>query len=208
MARIFRQRYTTKDGDGRKVKRQNRKWYVEYKDSQGIRKRVPGYTDKEATQQLRSDLVKQAAREASGLTDRFAEYRKRPLTEHLIDYTRHLETVACSDHVRTTIGRIRRTLNTCKFTYWKDLSASKVQAYVAHLGRCHGLSVQTCNFYLQISRRFVVGWFATQGHRTTRFNTCKVGIPAPTGDTTGERSPTMSCGRCSTALGTHRSASV
>ena len=55
MARIFKQCYTT-NRKGRKTKRQTRKWYVEYRDAQGIRRRVAGYTDKAATQQLEAEL--------------------------------------------------------------------------------------------------------------------------------------------------------
>lgn len=66
------------------------KWYVECRDGQGIERRVPGYTDKQATQQFASDLEKQAAHEQSGLTDQFTEYRKRPLSEHLTDWRESL----------------------------------------------------------------------------------------------------------------------
>jgi len=86
MARVFRQQYTQSMPDGGRATRQSAKWYVEYRDAQGIRRRVPGYTDKSATQQLASELERSAAREQSGLLDRFAVHRKRPLTEHLSDW--------------------------------------------------------------------------------------------------------------------------
>ena len=44
MARIFKQRYTKSVPDGGTVTKVSRKWYVEHRDVQGIRRRVPGYT--------------------------------------------------------------------------------------------------------------------------------------------------------------------
>jgi len=52
MARVFRQQYTQQTPGGERATRQSAKWYVEYRDAQGVRHRVPGYTDKSATQQL------------------------------------------------------------------------------------------------------------------------------------------------------------
>ena len=132
MARLLKQRYTAKDGQGRKVTRKSKKWYVEYRDGQGIRRRVPGFTDKAATQQFASELERNAQREQSGLVDRFAEYRKRPLAEHLADYARHLESTASSKtHVSTVIPRIRKVLDGCRFRFWPDVSGAKVQAFVS-----------------------------------------------------------------------------
>ena len=62
MARLLKQRYTVTDGQGRKATRKSKKWYVEFRDGQGIRRRVPGFTDKAATQQLASELERNALR--------------------------------------------------------------------------------------------------------------------------------------------------
>ncbi len=159
MARIFRQKYTAKDGNGRRVGRQSRKWYVEYVDADRIRRRVPGFTDKPATQQLASDLEKQAAREASGLVDKFAEHRKRALSEHVDDWREALVAKGTSQkHANLLSGRVGRVLDGCRFTYWPDLSASRVQTYVAALRTDtedkRGISAQTFNFYLQAIKQF------------------------------------------------------
>ena len=74
------------EADGKVIYKESRRWYVEYRDAQGIRRRVPGYADKQATQQLAAELERQAAREQSGLIDRFAVHRKRPLIEHVSDW--------------------------------------------------------------------------------------------------------------------------
>ncbi len=61
MARIFKQCYTKRAADGTTVKARSRKWYIEHVTADGIRRRTPGYTDRQATQQLAADLEKQAA---------------------------------------------------------------------------------------------------------------------------------------------------
>ncbi len=162
MARIFRQRYTKPTPDGGKVTKISRKWYVEYRDAQSIRRRVPGYTDKPATQQLASDLERQAAREQSGLVDRFTEHRKRPLPEHLVDWRLGLLAKGTTEkHANLVSRRVGRVLSDCRFIYWPDLSASKVQAYLAEL-RDGDASIQTSNFYLQAAKQFC-RWMVRDG---------------------------------------------
>ena len=157
MARIFRQRYTTKTADGRRVTQQSRKWYVEYRDGQGIRRRVPGYTDKQATQQLGSDLERQSAREASGLTDRFAGHRKRPLAEHLADWRTALLAKGNTEaYVGLSVSRVRRVLSDCRFTFVSDLSVSRVLTCLADC-RSNGLSVVSSSNHLQAVKAFA-GW--------------------------------------------------
>ena len=162
MARVFRQRYTKSTPDGRRVTKISRKWYVEYRDAQGIRRRVPGYTDKPATQQLAAELERRAAQEQSGLVDRFAEHRKRPLSEHITDWHKSLLHKGTSrKHADLVRGRALRVVEGCGFVFWSELSASKVQAYVAGL-RNDGTSVQTCNFYLQAAKQFC-RWMVQDG---------------------------------------------
>ncbi len=154
MARLFRQRYTKTTPDGRKVTQQSRKWYVEYRDGQGVRRRVPGYTAKQATQQLASELEKRAAREQSGLTDKYAEHRKRPLSEHLADWRTALLAKGNTEaYVHMSVSRVRRVLSDCRFTFVSDLSASRVLTCLADC-RSNGLSVVSSNHHLQAVKAF------------------------------------------------------
>ena len=162
MARIFRQRYTKTTPDGRKVTQQSRKWYVEYRDGQGIRRRVPGYTDKQATQQLASDLEKRAAREQSGLVDRFSEHRKRPLAEHLADWrTALVAKGGTKKHADMSASRAQRVLSDCRFIFVPDLSASRVQTCLADY-RSEGLSITSSNHHLQAIKAFC-RWMVLDG---------------------------------------------
>jgi len=143
MARVFRQRYTQRTPDGGRATRDSAKWYVEYHDAQGIRRRVPGYTDKAATQQLASELERNAERRRAGLVDEFAEHRKRPLGDHLSDWHGALVARGTSrDHADLVKSRVQRALTACGFVHPAEVCASRLQAYLGKL-RDDGLSVQT-----------------------------------------------------------------
>ena len=87
MATIFKPTFSRVDPKtGRKKVRKLRKWYVKYKDADGIERRVPGYRDKEATRAYGTELERKAARRHVGLSDPFEDQLKRPLIEHLADY--------------------------------------------------------------------------------------------------------------------------
>jgi hypothetical protein len=79
MARAVRRRWA-KTVNGKRVVEQTRKRYAEYTDANGVRRRVPGYTDKAATEQLAARLERDAAREAEGLGPRSAAARSPSTT--------------------------------------------------------------------------------------------------------------------------------
>jgi hypothetical protein len=92
VASIFRRTYAHRDPKtGKKQTRIVRKWYIDYRDANGVMKRVPGFTDKQATVQLAADLERRAARQQVGMIDPCADHSRRPLVDHLADYRRALE---------------------------------------------------------------------------------------------------------------------
>ena len=144
------------------MKRQSRKWYVEYRDAQGIRRRVPGYTDKPATQQLASELERQAAREQAGLVDRFANHCKRPPAEHVDD--RRVGLLAKGDTVlyaNMSANRVRCVFDGCRFAHWPDLSASRVSRFLSDR-RNAGLSVESSNHRVRAVKGFCA-WCVRDG---------------------------------------------
>ncbi|HUU17865.1 MAG TPA: hypothetical protein VMW72_11990 [Sedimentisphaerales bacterium] len=60
MASIFKQQYTTKDQNGKRVKKKSAYWYIDYKATGGTRKRIKGFKDKAATAQLAAELERKA----------------------------------------------------------------------------------------------------------------------------------------------------
>src|SRR5882762_4709154 len=92
MASVYRPIFIRIDPrTGSKVKKRLRKWYVKYRSPDGRIHRVPGYTDKEATKELGRRLERKAAREKEGMTDKFEEHYKVPLSQHLEAYQNFLE---------------------------------------------------------------------------------------------------------------------
>lgn len=69
MARVYKHTYMKMGKDGRRVLRRTRKWYVEYRDGQGVMRRVAGFTDKLATEQRAAELERQAERERVGIIE-------------------------------------------------------------------------------------------------------------------------------------------
>jgi len=109
-------------------------------------------------------LERKAELAQTGIVDRYAEDRKRPLKQHLEDFYQSLlakgDTVG---HAQQTIYRIGQIINGCKFAMWTDISASKVERYLADLrNNENGLSAQTSNYYLQSIKQFC-RWMVQDG---------------------------------------------
>ena len=169
MARVFKPTYTAKGRDGQRITKTARKWYVEYRDADGIIRRVPGFTDKAATQQRASELERQAAHRKVGLIDRFSEHRKRPLPEHVEEWRKALIAKGgTAQHAALSANRVKAILTATKATYWPELSASKVQAYLAEQRQTKsgkrrvGLSVESANHYLRAVKAFC-RWMVLDG---------------------------------------------
>ncbi len=162
MASIFKQKYTTKDKDGQRVRKQSQFWYIDYKDADGIRQRVKGFKDKVATTQLAAQLEREAEQANAGIVDRYKEHRKKPLAAHLDDYKASLLNKGnTAKHACLVYNRARTVINSCGFAFIADVSASKVQGYLADRRRA-GLSVRSSNFYLQAVKQFC-RWLVADG---------------------------------------------
>ena len=133
MASIFRPTYRDKKtGRTRKLRR----WYVKYKDADGIVRRVKGHTDREATKQLAARLERDAARRQEGMIDPCVESHRKPLAEHLDDYRRCLLAKGDTEkHAGQTARYAAAVLDGCRFVFIPDLSASAVAEFLHGLRR-------------------------------------------------------------------------
>jgi len=155
MASIFRQKYTVKTESGKRLSKQSKYWYIDYKTAEGTRKRVKAFKDKQATSQLAAKLEKEAELAQAGIVDKFKEHRKRPLAEHLEDFRSSLQAKGNTpEYCNLTHYRAERICNGCKFLYWADISASDVQLYIADLRDSGEISQKTSNYYLQAVKQF------------------------------------------------------
>ena len=150
MANLFKKNLTKTDPKtGKKKKSKSRKWWGKYRDALGATRRKPLCTDKGAAQTMLNELVKKAERERAGMVSPFDEHLKNPITKHLVDFEKHLADKGSSPfHVETITKRATKIVEECKFKMIGDLSASRVETFLAELRRS-GKSIQTSNHYLQ-----------------------------------------------------------
>ncbi|GAH38058.1 unnamed protein product, partial [marine sediment metagenome] len=119
---------------GKRVKKQSQKYYTRLTDADGIKRTIPLFCDKTASQQQAAQLVKEIELAKAGVIDRYKEHRKRPLTEHLEDFRQSLLAKGnTAKHAAQTVYRVKRIVDGCKFTFWNDIQPSKVQRYLAGL---------------------------------------------------------------------------
>ncbi len=161
MASVFKPTYSyTNPETGKKVKRKLSKWYVKYKDADGEWQRVPGFTDKGATQELAAKLEREAELGRRGVFDPFEKHRKTPLATHVDDFKEQLRDKGNSaKHVGLIADRVEAVIDFCGFAFFSDVSASMVQGFLGDL-RLRGRSVETRNHYLSAFKQFC-RWLVT-----------------------------------------------
>jgi site-specific recombinase XerD len=139
---------------GERVKTKSKKWWGRFRDVCGREKRVPLATDKSAAAAMLREWVVKVERESAGVTDPFEKQRNRPIREHLADYKTHLIAKGnTAKHARITAYRVGSIIKGCRFTRIGDISASRVQHYLANL-RAGGRSVSCSNHYLRAMKMF------------------------------------------------------
>jgi len=153
--------------DGKSVIIETPKWYIRYKDADGKHKKQAGYTDLKATEQLAQQLERTAEHVRSGYKPREYESLTIPLITHLDDYKESLLAKGTSQgQARQVYNRSRRIIEGCNFRFWADISANKVQLFLAELrkdtDKKRGFSAQTNNGYLQAIKSFC-SWLVMEG---------------------------------------------
>jgi len=184
--RVFRPTRTTKSGQ----KKPYAKWYVEFRDHLESIRRLPAFTDKKQSEELGRKIERLVACRSNGespdtalgrwlesmppkLRDRLAAIgllsgesvaAGKFLAAHLDDFQAALAAKGDTEkHARLVANRARRLVKKCRFQFWNNLSASKVQACLAELrDGGNGLSIQTSNFYLQAIKQFCK-WMVRDG---------------------------------------------
>ena len=147
MASLFKKtQLVTDPKTGRKVKRKSAKWWGKYRNAAtGKVERVPLVNDKSAAQAMLNKLVTRSENVAAGRLDPCEEYQRRPLAEHLTDFTKNLNDRGnTAGHVQQTTQRIDDVLIGCRFRFINDLSASRLQSFLADL-RTGGRALATGN---------------------------------------------------------------
>ena len=157
MARLFRPVYKSIDPDtGLQSKRRSEKWYADYEDADGKRRRVPLSTDKGSSQALLADILRTVERQKAGLVEQIADLFEQPIQISVDEYEEHLEGKGRADkHVTETIRHIRNALNNSGCVVLGDLQRGEesIDKYLT-TRRKSGVSHRTINADLTAVRSF------------------------------------------------------
>ncbi len=174
--RVFQSSYRDRQGNRRLTKT----WYAEIRDLSGTVRRLSGFRDKRATEELGrkldrlvslrlageqpeamltrwlgtlpDKLRRQLAR--IGLLDAASVASSRPLRAHLDDYKQALlDEDRTAAYVTKTVNRVAAILDGIGAIFVSDVSAAAVSRYLAER-RAKGLSVKSTNHYLSAAKAF------------------------------------------------------
>ena len=133
-------------------------WYAEVKDHRGIIRRLPGFTDRKQTEEFGRRLIRLIGIRIlndtpppelavwiehlpAGTRDRLAKFDildnrttsgSKPLAEHLADWHRSiLNAGRTSNHAYLQRARVWHILDDCRFMFYSDIDAARVQDYLA-----------------------------------------------------------------------------
>ena len=165
MANVFKRKRKVKLDNGKIVVKKSEKWYTRLVDANGIKRTIPLYTDKTASLSKAVQLKTEFEQAQEGIIDRFKEHRKRPLAEHIEEFEQSLMSKGGTvKNAKQVKSRVKRVLDECKFTFWNDIQASKVQHTISGLRNIvktkagpkdlGEISAQTNNFYLKAVKQF------------------------------------------------------
>jgi integrase len=148
---------------GKKTKKESKKWWGQYRDAHGTLKRIPLASSKNVAQQLLADIVARVERERVGIVDPTADEMKRPITQHITNFEKHLKSKNNSPfHIKESVKKVQRCVAHC---HWKNVSQIKsenVENFLLDLREKHGLSIETSNHYLRAIKTFVHWLVATE----------------------------------------------
>ena len=97
---------------------------------------MKGFTDLKATEQLAAETEGKASRVRSGFSDPAEEHIRRPLADHLKDYSGHLEAKGDERrHIRDTLARCSALFAGCGFVLPPDVDAGKAAEWLNTLRR-------------------------------------------------------------------------
>lgn len=129
-------------------------YMIEYVDHTGKRRRKRGFTDKALTQQLAAKLEHDVMLRREGLVDpkkeRQIAVRQQPIGEHIAEFEKALKRRGSTeDHVKKTLGRVRRVIKETGIETVNDIQVTVVEAALHELRETDGIGHRTYNHYVQ-----------------------------------------------------------
>jgi integrase len=138
----------------RKVKERAAKWYGQYIDLDGRRRRVPLCTDKVAARQMLANLERDVQLGQAGMVDRYAKHRRSSIDSHVSDYETHLRNKGLSPKgMYEELRKLRAVLGGCEVRTLADLRPEAVERFLGTLAD-RKVSASTRNHYLSTMKTF------------------------------------------------------
>jgi hypothetical protein len=141
--------------DRTKYLKPSAKWYAKYRDRSGRLLLKPLSPNKDAAKLMLAELLKRVENEKAGVRDVFADHGTAPLSAHLSDW---MEVLAAggntADYVRLKVSRVQKLIESCRFVFLGDLSASAVEAALADMRENPRCGIQSSNHYLGAVKKF------------------------------------------------------
>jgi integrase len=154
-------------------------WHLTFVDNRQIRRRLPAYSDKAATDRLGiwiqrlldsngvldADLLKWFAGLVPAVRDKLIEFSMvddsravkhidKTLTEHLKDFGDALLAKGNgTGYAKQVVSRVGLVFADCGFTRWADLDANKLYTDLSDR-RKNGLGQRSFNYYLKAAKQF------------------------------------------------------
>jgi integrase len=115
-----------------KITTTSKVWRGQYRDAAGDLRQVSLCANKAASRQMLAELEVTARQAERGMVASYEQHHKRAIVEHLEDYRRSLRG-STPDYISTTVNRVRCIIDGCGFQRIADISASRVQTFLADL---------------------------------------------------------------------------
>jgi len=165
---IFRQQYHRTDAKGRRVKKQSKKWYIQFKRA-GRWVREPAYEDRSASMAMLLRRQRESDQESEGLFDHMTGEMARPIGEHIADFVKHLKDKGSSKvHWQAADSRLKKFCALGKITRGQEITKARVDGVLAELRNDPNkpMSVATSNHYLGLVKHFAQ-WLVDERRNTT-----------------------------------------
>jgi site-specific recombinase XerD len=156
MANLFqRSKKVTDPMTGKSKVKKLPKWWGQYKDADGITRRVSLSSNKTAANQMLAELVKQAELGKAGLVNPFAVHLTKPIGDHLDGFRDSLRSKDNTpQHVDLTLARVRVICEGCGLRRLSDLDADKVSCWLKKQREAGRFGVSTSNHHLVAIKSF------------------------------------------------------
>ncbi len=141
----------------KRIKKKNEPYTIQYRDHEGKRRTVQGFTERGLTEQLAGKLEAEARLRRTGLIDveqeRLAKHRNAELGD-LLDLFEVSMANNTPKHVHLTMWRVRRIVTGCALERLADVSKERVEHFLRELVHEKEIGHKTSNHYAQAIESF------------------------------------------------------